>query len=91
MIYETLGSSDNPKKLVLKSRRKHFLDFDTHMDFDFEEKTIIQQIEYLVSTFESTLKNQFRTPFLKKKRENPIRKMVFKQMFTACPKKNLSS
>jgi len=59
LIYETFGSSDNPKKLVLKSRRKHFLDFDTHMDFDFEEKTIIQQIEYLVSTFESTLKNQF--------------------------------
>jgi hypothetical protein len=58
LIYENYKSSAEPKKLVLKSRHKHFLDFDFN-EFDFEEKKITEQITFLANYFESTLHNHF--------------------------------
>ncbi len=47
-IKKKLLSNDNPKRIVLKSRKKYFLSYDVYMDFDFKEKTIIEQLKFLV-------------------------------------------
>ena len=61
-MYELLNTNDhirNPKQLVLKSRHRHFLDFDTHLEFDLEDKPIVNQLKVLVDHIESTLKTKF--------------------------------
>lgn len=59
LIYELIDQENNvsgkPKRLVLKSRHKYYFDFDTHLDFDFQEKSIIEQLKFLYDYFEITL------------------------------------
>lgn len=63
LIFENRGESkkksESLKKFVLKSRKKYFLDFDTHMDFDFKEKPINEQLEFLIDYIETTLQSKF--------------------------------
>ncbi|CAF0729418.1 unnamed protein product [Brachionus calyciflorus] len=64
LIYELQDKTENsdqnqPKKLVFKSSNKYYLDFDTHLDYDFRQKTILEQLEYLQNFIDSTLYTKF--------------------------------
>jgi hypothetical protein len=48
-----------PERIVLKSRNRYFFDFDSHLDFDFNQKKIEDQLEYLIGFFEGTLNVKF--------------------------------
>lgn len=58
LIFED-GKRNESKKFVLKSGKKFFLDVDTHMDFDFAEKSINEQLDFLAEYIESSLKRKF--------------------------------
>lgn len=59
--------SNKPKRLVLKSRHKYYLDFDTHMDDDdFKDKPIVDQLNYLSAYIETTLESKYGVKFEKK-------------------------
>ena len=57
LIYERPGEKN--KRMVLKSRNQFFLDADTHMDFDFKQKPVLDQLKYLLSHFKSSLQTNF--------------------------------
>lgn len=63
---ERTKNRKRPNRLVLKSRQKFFLDFDTHLEFDFKEKPIFDQLEYLSAYFESTLESKYGVKIDKK-------------------------
>lgn len=47
------------KKFVLKSRHQSYLDFDTHMEFNFKDKSIKDQLNYLLNYIRSALYTNF--------------------------------
>lgn len=57
LVYE--HKHNTSLKFVLKSRKKYFLDVDTHMDFDFADQPLDQQLDFLVEYIETTLKNKY--------------------------------
>ncbi|RNA06432.1 FAM69C-like [Brachionus plicatilis] len=63
LIYELYKDKDKipeiPNKLVLKSTKQYYLDFDTHLDFDFKDKPILEQLKYLKMYIDSTLQTKF--------------------------------
>jgi hypothetical protein len=54
-------SSDltQPKRMVLKSRNRYYFDFGSNLDFDFNTKSVIDQLKLLAANFESTLNTKF--------------------------------
>lgn len=50
---------NSSQKFVLKSQKKYFQDVDTHMDFDFVEKSVSGQLDFLIEYIETTLKSKF--------------------------------
>lgn len=57
LVYENRHNSSI--KFVLKSRKKYFLDVDTHMDFDFAEQNLNSQLDFLMDYITTTLKSKF--------------------------------
>ena len=58
LIYER-RSEGKEKRMVLKSRHQFFLDANSHLDFDFNEKPVIDQISILLKYFQSALSTNF--------------------------------
>lgn len=48
-----------PRRIVLKSRKKSFYEFDTYLDFDFNKKPVLEQLDYLSTYIQSTLSSKF--------------------------------
>jgi hypothetical protein len=63
LVYEIANkesiSNENPEILVLKSSHKSFFDFDTHIDYDFRDKSINEQLKFLVTLIRSTLQTNY--------------------------------
>jgi hypothetical protein len=58
-IYEEQGNGPTAKRMVLKSRKQYYYDFDVQTEAKFNEKPIIDQLTYLADYFESTLNRKF--------------------------------
>jgi hypothetical protein len=48
-----------PKRMVLKSRNRYYLDFSGTLDFDFNKNSVLNQLKILAAHFESTLSTKF--------------------------------
>ena len=62
LVYELVtksGKSNKASKIVLKSRHKSFYDFDTHIDYDFKEKSIYEQLKFLITLIQTTIQSNF--------------------------------
>ena len=48
-----------PARVVLKSRKKYFLDFDTNLEFDLDKRSLLDQLNQLAAYLASTLSTKF--------------------------------
>ena len=58
LIYKLKSNKQN-NKIILKSRRQLFLDSNAHMDFDFDKKTVIDQLKFLLNQFKNILSTKY--------------------------------